>query len=254
MTDFHPDSALVEAVHPSPNEGERRDRKAVNAIILHYTGMASAAAALARLCDPKAEVSCHYLIGPDGRLLQLVAEARRAWHAGKSFWAGEADMNSVSIGIELANGGHDFDLPAYPEPQIAALVALCKDIGSRHAIDARRILAHSDVAPLRKRDPGERFPWSVLAAAGIGHYVPPRPLGEDTPLRRGASGARVEELQDMLATYGYEIAVSGHYGETSEAIVAAFQRHFRQELVDGNADLSTIETLKDLLAARDRAP
>ncbi len=253
MTGFDPDSALVRAVRPSPSHGERHG-KSPDAIILHYTGMETEEAALARLCEPAAEVSCHYAIGASGAILQLVPEARRAWHAGKSYWAGEKDINSVSIGIELMNGGHDFGMPAYPAAQIAALIGLCRDIGSRLAIPATRILAHSDVAPFRKRDPGEHFPWGQLAAAGVGHYVAPQPLGEDAPLKRGSSGEKVEGLQGMLAIYGYDISVTGLYGKKTEVIVAAFQRHFRPSLVDGRADRSTVSTLKELLATRPKEP
>ncbi|QXX76364.1 N-acetylmuramoyl-L-alanine amidase [Methylovirgula sp. HY1] len=252
MTGFAPDSALVKVVRASPNHGERADNKAPDSIILHYTGMATEEAALDRLCDPAAEVSCHYAIRADGEIVQLVPEGRRAWHAGKSYWTGDRDMNSVSIGIELMNGGHDFDLPAYPEAQIAALIALCRDVGSRHAILPSRVLAHSDIAPFRKRDPGEHFPWRQLAEAGVGHYVSPLPPGDGAPLKRGSSGEAVEGLQGMLAIYGYDISVTGLYGKKTEVIVAAFQRHFRPSLVDGKADRSTIGTLRELMATRPR--
>jgi len=205
---FCADSALVKAVHPSPNRGARRS-PAPDAIILHYTGMASAEAALLRLCDPAAEVSCHYLILEDGGICQLVAEDERAWHAGRPFWAGEPDMNSASIGIELANSGPDFGSPPFAEAQIAATIALAHDIIARRRIAPQRILAHSDVAPLRKADPGEAFPWARLAMAGIGHYIEPAPLGSDAPLQRGSTGGQIEELQRMLARYGYEIGVTG---------------------------------------------
>jgi N-acetylmuramoyl-L-alanine amidase len=252
MTGFDPDSGLVTAVHPSPNQGERKDDKVADSIILHYTGMDSDAAALARLCDSAAEVSSHYVIGADGAILQLVPESRRAWHAGKSYWAGERDMNSVSIGIELMNGGHDFGTPPYPPAQIDALIALCQDIAARHAILSSRILAHSDIAPFRKRDPGEYFPWGELAAAGVGHLVVAPPAGKDAPLKRGSSGEKVEGLQGMLAIYGYDISVTGLYGKKTEVVVAAFQRHFRQSLVDGTADAETVATLRELLATRPR--
>jgi N-acetylmuramoyl-L-alanine amidase len=245
MTGFKPDSLLAKA-HPSPNHGERRGMTP-DAIILHYTGMASGAAALAHLCDPASEVSAHYFIDANGGILQLVPEARRAWHAGQSFWAGETDMNSASIGIEIQNGGHEFGATAYPEAQIDALIALCRDIMSRHAIAPSRVLAHSDIAPGRKIDPGEYFPWGALAAAGIGHYVRPHPIGDDMPLETGAKGEKVEELQAMLAAYGYDIDASGHYDKKTEQVVAAFQRHFRPARVDGKADRSTMETLGDLL-------
>jgi N-acetylmuramoyl-L-alanine amidase len=250
MTGFDPDNGLVKAVHPSPNHGARRI-KGPDSIVLHYTGMASGAAALARLCDPAAEVSAHYFIDEDGGIVQLVPEARRAWHAGQSCWAGQQDMNSASIGIELQNGGHEFGAPAYPEAQIEAVIALCRDImGRRAELMPWRILAHSDIAPGRKIDPGEYFPWKKLAEAGVGLYVPPHPIGGDVPLGRGAAGEKVEGLQKMLAAYGYAINVSGQYDETTEKVVAAFQLHFRPARVDGRADRSTRETLRDLLAAR----
>ncbi|MGB7126737.1 MAG: N-acetylmuramoyl-L-alanine amidase [Methylovirgula sp.] len=246
MTAFHPDSPLVRRVHPSPNHAPRRGK--LDLILIHYTGMASGAAALARLCDPAAEVSAHYFIAEDGDILQLVPEARRAWHAGESCWAGETDINSASIGIEIQNGGHAFGAPAYPKAQIEAVIALCRDIAHRRAIAPARILAHSDVAPGRKIDPGEYFPWSELAKEGVGHYVRPHLIGEDVPLAPGAVGAKVAALQEMLAVCGYDTSVSGAYDTKTVNAVAAFQRHFRPARVDGKADQSTIETLGDLLA------
>jgi N-acetylmuramoyl-L-alanine amidase len=245
MHGFRPDSALVTAIHASPNHGPRR--RGVDALILHYTGMASAEAALQRLCDPAAEVSCHYLIYEDGSIQQLVEEKRRAWHAGQSFWAGERDMNSASIGIEIANGGPDFGSPPFADAQIDAVIALAHDIIARHKIPPPRILAHSDIAPLRKADPGEYFPWRRLAKAGIGHFVEPVAIGDDRPLARGAAGEGVEELQRLLTRYGYEVDGTGHYDARTEAVVTAFQRHFRPERVDGRADRSTVATLRGLL-------
>jgi N-acetylmuramoyl-L-alanine amidase len=250
MAGFDPDSSLVSAVCVSPNHGERREAKRPDAIILHYTGMETGAAALARLCDPASEVSCHYLVEEDGRILQLVPEAQRAWHAGKSYWAGERDLNSASVGIEIVNGGHDFGSPAYPDAQIAAVIALCKDIAVRRKILPARILAHSDIAVGRKQDPGEYFPWDRLAAAGVGHYVAPAPLEADVPLDQGARGENVARLQEMFAAYGYEVAVTGHYDKATEQAVAAFQRHFRPARIDGRADRSTIATLRALLERR----
>jgi N-acetylmuramoyl-L-alanine amidase len=248
MSEFFPDSALVKQVRPSPNHGSRRIAMP-DAIILHYTGMASAEAALARLCDPEAEVSCHYLVFENGDIVQLVPETRRAWHAGKSLWAGEDDMNSASIGIELANGGHDFGAPPFPAEQIDAVIALCRDINTRRKIAPHRILGHSDIAPFRKIDPGEIFPWARLAQAGIGHYIEPMAVEGGTVLERGDRGPEVETLQKTLAAYGYGIAVTGSFDLKTEGVVAAFQRHFRPERVDGRADLSTRATLKALLAS-----
>lgn len=217
------------------------------AIVLHYTGMETGAAALERLRDPASEVSAHYVVEEDGRIFQLVPEDRRAWHAGKSFWDGETDVNSASIGIEIVNGGHDFGSPAFPDAQIEAVIALCRDIAQRHGIEPQNVLAHSDIAPGRKADPGELFPWAKLAAAGIGHYVPPRPLGSDMGLSLGDEGAEVWDLQRKLVAYGYGLDVTGVYDDKTEKVVSAFQRHFRPARIDGKADLSTRKTLDDLL-------
>jgi N-acetylmuramoyl-L-alanine amidase len=246
---FTPDSRLVAAVAASPNR-DARAGGAPDMILLHYTGMASADAALARLGDPTAKVSCHYLVHEDGRIVQLVPEARRAWHAGESSWAGESDINSRSIGIEIVNPGHDLGYPDFPPAQIAALIALCRDIAARHGIRVDRVLAHSDVAPLRKQDPGEKFPWDALHGKGVGHLVAPVPISPGPALARGDRGEAVLMLQSMLARYGYAVPVTGEYDAATEAVVAAFQRHFRRARVDGIADASTLATLRDLLAAR----
>ncbi|MCC2112049.1 MAG: N-acetylmuramoyl-L-alanine amidase, partial [Hyphomicrobiales bacterium] len=153
---------------PSPNFGPRRGGRAPDMILLHYTGMDDDDEALDWLCDPRSEVSAHYFVGADGTIVQLVDEAQRAWHAGEGSWGGEDDINSLSIGIEIANAGHEFGLPGFPAPQIAAVIALCGAITARHGIRPERVLGHSDVAPGRKADPGEKFPWKDLAAAGIG--------------------------------------------------------------------------------------
>ena len=242
-----PDSPVATRIFPSPNHGERTC--GVDSIILHYTGMPTGEEALQRLCNPIAEVSCHYFVWEDGHTLQLVPESRRAWHAGKGFWAGQTDMNSASIGIEIVNPGHEGDSPAFPDKQIDAVIALCKDICARHAIAPQRVLAHSDIAPIRKRDPGELFPWDKLHAAGIGHWVKPHAIAGGRFFERGLHGQPVEALQAMLALYGYGVEINGHYDEATESVVRAFQRHFRPEKVDGIADASTIMTLRDLIAA-----
>jgi len=248
---FLANSLHVTEVRESPNHGDRKSGR-VDALILHYTGMASGAGALERLCDPASQVSAHYVVEEDGRILQLVPEARRAWHAGQSFWAGERDMNSASIGIEIVNPGHDGGMPGFPQPQIEAVIRLCKDILARHDIPATKVLAHSDIAPDRKIDPGEIFPWGKLAAAGVGHYVKPYPIEEGPILQRGMTGVDVEKLQAMLAMYGYGLRVSNLYGPKTESVVKAFQRHFRPERVDGITDRSTHETLRALMASRPR--
>ncbi|WP_084705139.1 N-acetylmuramoyl-L-alanine amidase [Beijerinckia mobilis] len=249
---FTGDSPLVKEVRPSPNHGDRKGRQP-DAIILHHTAMASGEAALERLCDPASEVSAHYLIWEDGRITQLVPEHRRAWHAGRSYWGGERDMNSVSIGIELVHPGPEAGDPPYPEAQIAATIALCLDIMNRRSISPIRVLAHSDIAPDRKDDPSAHFPWARLADAGIGLYVPPVPVTDGPRYESGEHGQHIETLQSLFAIFGFGLTITNLYGVKTEAVVRAFQRHFRPALVDGVADGSTIETLKALLAARSGA-
>jgi N-acetylmuramoyl-L-alanine amidase len=241
------DSALASAFLPSPNHGERQGFARPNCIILHYTGMATARGALDLLRDPKSEVSSHYFLDEGGAILQLVPEARRAWHAGVGQWKGQRDLNSASIGIEIVNPGHDGGLPPFSEAQIAATIALLRDIASRHAIRPERILAHSDIAPQRKRDPGERFPWDVLARAGVGHWVSPAEISGPPLFRAKEEGPPIRALQAMLALYGYGLEMTGVYDAPTRIVVAAFQRHFRPERVDGEADASTIQTLRALI-------
>jgi N-acetylmuramoyl-L-alanine amidase len=240
-TDFK--SARVVA---SPNHDARKH--AIDMLVLHYTAQSSRDA-LARLCDGahSARVSSHYLVHEDGRIDQLVAEARRAWHAGVSSWEGARDVNSRSIGIEIVNPGHEFGYPDFPDQQIDAVIALCRDIVARRHIRADRVVAHSDIAPARKIDPGEKFPWGRLAAAGIGLWVEPAPIAEGPALAPGARGDTVAELQRLLARYGYGIEVSGDFDTATAEIVTAFQRHFRPARVDGIADVSTVDTLRRLL-------
>jgi N-acetylmuramoyl-L-alanine amidase len=233
---------------PSPNFGPRAAGKPVDILLLHYTGMPSAEGALAWLCDPRSEVSSHYFVFEDGRVVRMVAEQDRAWHAGKSFWAGETDINSRSIGIEIANPGHAFGYRPFPLAQIGALIGLCRGILARHPIPPERVLAHSDVAPLRKDDPGELFPWGELHAAGIGRWVPPERIAEGQRLRLGDAGPAVADLKRRFRRYGYGLGAESQFDDETAAVVRAFQRHFRPALVDGIADLSTIRTLDRLLA------
>ena len=237
---------------PSPNFGARRDGRSPDMIILHYTGMETADGALKWLCTPESEVSCHYFVHEDGRIEQLVREADRAWHAGRSVWKGETDINSASIGIEIANAGHPGGLPDFPEAQVAAVIELCRDCGERWDIAPERVLAHSDVAPIRKVDPGEKFPWGRLHAAGVGHWVEPTAVTGGRFFLEGDAGQPVEALQTMLSLYGYGTEINGVYCGKTAGDVAAFQRHFRQERVDGIADFSTIDTLHRLLSALPR--
>jgi len=238
-----PDTPHAADFRPSPNHGARL--RPISSLILHYTGMPTAAAALEQLTRVESQVSSHYFVDEDGTILQLVPEARRAWHAGRSFWAGEEDLNSASIGIEIVHPGHD-DPRSFPDRQIEAVAALCRDICARQGIAPRRVLGHSDIAIGRKIDPGEFFPWKALAEQGVGHYVAPAPIVGGAALETGASGAEVRDLQKALADYGYRIDVSGDYDEASAAVVAAFQRHFRPVLIDGRADSSTLTTLRAL--------
>ena len=229
---------------PSPNFDARKVPPDI--LLLHYTGMPTGEAALARLCDAAAKVSAHYLVEEDGRIFALVAEERRAWHAGVSFWKGERDINGRSIGIEIVNPGHEFGYRAFPDAQITGLVELIADIRGRWEIDDARILAHSDVAPARKEDPGELFPWKRLAEAGHGLWAEPA-AAPGAPLKEGDDGAGVFALQAGLTRLGYDSAPSGTYDAETATIVRAFQRHWRQSKVDGVADGETRARLIALL-------
>ncbi|AWM86422.1 N-acetylmuramoyl-L-alanine amidase [Microvirga sp. 17 mud 1-3] len=245
-----PETTVAAKVFPSPNHGERKDGRRPDMLILHYTGMPDAGEALQWLCNPISQVSAHYFVFEDGRVIQMVPEARRAWHAGASYWDGETDLNSRSIGIEIANPGHPGGLPPFPDAQIDSVAALARDIVSRWRIPPTRVLAHSDVAPGRKVDPGELFPWHRLHEAGVGHWVAPASIRDGRFFARGDEGMPIEALQAMLTMYGYGLKISGVFDENTEKVVAAFQRHFRPERVDGVADASTITTLRDLIATR----
>lgn len=250
MSAFPPDSFIVADVAPSPNVDERKGGPP-DLLLLHYTGMQTGEAALERLTTAESRVSAHYVVFEDGRVVQCVPETLRAWHAGVSSWAGEADINSRSIGIEVVNPGHEFGYQDFPLRQIAALIALCRSILMRWPISADRVLAHSDVAPSRKQDPGEKFPWELLSESGVGHWVRAAPLNLDgVKLHPGDRGEAVMRLQRMLAAYGYGIAETGHYDDATRDVVTAFQRHFRQARVDGIADPSTLMTLRALADTR----
>jgi len=234
---------------PSPNHGERLRGRKPDILLLHYTGMGSAESAFDWLRTPESQVSSHYIVFEDGAVHQLVAESRRAWHAGRSEWKGEGDINSASIGIEIVNPGHPGGCPDFPDVQIEAVTELCLDCATRWSIAPERVLAHSDVAPARKRDPGERFPWQRLHEKGVGHWVAPGELRSGRFLQKGEAGEPIQALQSMLALYGYPVEINGVFDEATEQVVIAFQRHFRPARVDGVADVSTIETLHRLIAA-----
>jgi N-acetylmuramoyl-L-alanine amidase len=195
-------------------------------LIIHYTGMKTAQAALDRLCDPASEVSAHYLVEEDGTIWRLVADDRRAWHAGRAFWAGTTDINSRSIGIELANPGHEYGYRPFPHAQMASLEHLCRGILTRFPIPSHLVLGHADVAPGRKLDPGELFDWQRLAAAGIGLWPDCAP-------------AEPGDFATDMRLYGY--------ADDSTESVAAFQRHFRPAAVTGIADAETVGRLRNLI-------
>jgi N-acetylmuramoyl-L-alanine amidase len=214
----------------SPNFDQRR--LPVTMVVLHYTGMADAEAAIARLCDPEAKVSAHYLIDEQGQILAMVDETLRAWHAGASFWRGITDVNSASVGVELVNPGHDFGYRPFPIPQMAALMRLLPEIVARHAIAPANVVGHSDVAPARKTDPGELFDWALLADRGL---ATPRPRDDITDPGWDDAGVAA-----ALARYGYAV-------DDQQATIRAFQRRFRPEAVTGLADAETRSILNQLL-------
>ena len=226
----------------SPNHDARPDGSAIDILVLHYTGMKTAEEALARLCDPAARVSAHYTIDRDGRIYAHVPEERRAWHAGVSYWAGETNVNARSIGIELVNPGHEFGYVPFPPEQIEALIDLCGGILQRHPIPAARVLGHSDVAPARKADPGELFPWRQLSEFGIGVWPSRLGNGRGVPL-----GGTKEAFCDALARFGYGTPPQVVW--PLERTVAAFQRHFRPSCINGIADAECETVLAALLDA-----
>ncbi len=200
---------------PSPNFDERREGAEPSLLILHYTGMKTAQAALERLTDEASKVSAHYTVDEDGTIYRHVAEDKRAWHAGKSFWRGETDINSHSIGIEMVNPGHVHGYRAFPEAQIESVLALCLEIMERHTI--KEVLAHSDISPERedKKDPGELFPWAKLAEKGVGVWL-------ETRLEQGLDGIRMKAGK-ALFDCGYNAE------DFPEECLLAFQRHFVPE-------------------------
>ncbi|MEM9667648.1 MAG: N-acetylmuramoyl-L-alanine amidase [Pseudomonadota bacterium] len=235
---------IVERI-ASPNWNDRKT--GIDMLMLHYTGMETGEAALDRLRDPDAAVSAHYMVWDDGRITQLVDEDKRAWHAGVGTWQGDHDLNSHSIGIEIVNGGHnvplaDGTLPPYPDVQTTALMTLAVDIVERHAIPQSRIVGHSDVAPGRKIDPGEHFPWAMLADKGLGIW-PDRPTGGEmmgAGLGVRDSGASVERLQAALQRIGYGVEITAFFDAQTSLAVEAFQRRWQPERVTGEAGWLTI--------------
>ncbi len=239
---------LVVKDAPSPNFDSRRAPP--DMLVLHYTGMKTAREAIARLRAPEAKVSAHYVVDEDGSIVRLVDEARRAWHAGQGAWKGETDCNAASIGIEIVNPGHEFGYRDFPDAQIDAVISLISDIRTRWTIPDARIIGHSDLAPGRKQDPGERFPWKRLA--GVGHGLWFEPAAERTaalgvPLGVGDEGLGVVVLRAGLHRLGYALTPGGDYDEATRLTVEAFQRHWRPSRVDGIADGETRATLMGVL-------
>ena len=222
---------------PSPNFDTRPVATPVDILLMHYTGMETGKAALERLCDPAARVSSHYTVDEDGTIFRHVPEECRAFHAGISYWAGATDINARSIGIEIVNPGHEWGYRSFPDVQIDAVIRLSKDILARHPVPPERIIGHSDVAPARKQDPGELFPWQRLAEEGVGLW----PAGTD--------GVLAVAFADGLRAYGYGIQPEGH--ATLEQAIIAFQRHFRPARIDGIADKECEGILAALLTELD---
>lgn len=243
VADTRCDCATREAV----NFGDRGAHLDIDILLLHYTGMESAQAAINWLCIEESGVSCHYVVEEDGAIWQLVPEKFRAWHAGASKWQGEVDTNSRSIGIEIVNPGHGNGYPDFPEKQIDAVIELSKDIVARNHIPARNVLAHSDVAPGRKLDPGEKFPWQTLFENGLGLWVE-EDVNTETFLKAGERSQAVAAAQSLLAAYGYGLDITGHNNEESVKHIEAFQRHFRPSIINGVLDKGTFSTLERLVA------
>lgn len=246
-------NALSVIDRPSPNFDART--RVVDLIVLHYTGMQDAETALRRLTDPAPvsggypgpwqkhdvapdaplpPVSSHYVVDEAGQVFRVVEEESRAWHAGVSSWRGEGDVNSRAIGIEIVNGGHDFGLPDYPDAQIASVIALVRDILERRKLHPAAVVAHSDIAPERKLDPGEKFPWRRLAEAGAAIWP------GDAPALDNADADPILELQERLARIGYSVTATGVIDSATKAALTAFQRHFRPRRIDGVADEETL--------------
>lgn len=219
--------------YPSPNFDARPPGAAIDTIVLHYTDMESAEAALKRLADAQAKVSAHYLVGEDGAVYRMVEDAKRAWHAGESYWRGVRGVNATSIGIEIDNAGHSHGTPGFPEVQMEAVLALTRMLKETHGIADRNVIGHSDIAFLRKQDPGEKFDWAWLARHGVGVFpFTAKPI-HGPELAKGDSGTAVMKLQQSLANWGYGLKIDGRFAEKTEACVIAFQRHYRPEGVTG---------------------
>jgi len=220
---------------PSPNFNDRK--LPVSMLVMHYTGMIDGASAIRRLTSSDSGVSSHYVINEDGTVLRLVDEGKRAWHAGASYWRGVTDVNSASIGIEIVNPGHEFGYRPFPDDQVSAVVRLANEICKRHDIPRANVVGHSDVAPARKQDPGELFPWDKLARLNLALTRPERAVTDP--------GWTDSAFLIALERFGYDI-------ENKLAVVVAFQRRFRPELIDGTIDGQSRAILFRLLLDREQ--
>jgi len=243
--------SIVIVERPSPNHDDRpvaAEKGGVDMLVLHYTGMRSGEEAIERLSDPAARVSAHYVIEEDGSVFRLVPEERRAWHAGVSFWQGRRGLNDVSVGIEIVNPGHEWGYRPFPPAQMNAVRTLSSQIIARHGIPADRVVAHSDIAPDRKQDPGELFDWPGLARAGIGLWP-----GDDAVQAEPApeEPVTVRAMQARLAAFGYDCPQTGEADAATRIVMAAFQRRFRPARIDGQPDAECFARLGRLLALRD---
>jgi len=227
---------------PSPNFDERT--LPISLLVLHYTGMETGVIALERMCDPEAKVAAHYMVEEDGRVFRLIDESKRAWHAGVSSWGGETNINSASIGIEIVNGGHDFGLPDFPSEQIKAVISLCQDVMKRNNISDFGVVAHSDIAPTRKQDPGEKFPWAKLADANIGIWPEVKTKDQRILLSKQDNHEnQIKRVQGALKYLGYGIGVNGNLDSATLSVIETFQRRYRPFKVDGLLDVETLALL-----------
>ena len=244
-------SALVDHIQIAANFEPRVGFDAPALIVLHYTGMESGRAAVDWLCNPISKVSCHYLVDVDGTIYQMVDEGLRAWHAGQSSWQGVYDINSMSIGIEIQNPGHVAGCPAFPQQQMDRVISLCLDIMARHGLAPEQVVAHSDIAPGRKIDPGEAFDWLALARAGIGlHVLHSKAACPDPVYREGENCEDIADSQRALSSLGYGLDTNGRFDKKTRIVIEAFQRRYRPSQVSGVIDGQTLDIINRLRAVQ----
>lgn len=247
FTPDHPSAIVCE----SPNYNDRRH--SLDMLVLHYTGMENGEKALKWLCMKESQVSSHYLVMEDGQIYQMVPETKRAWHAGVSSWERQEDLNSRSIGIEIVNAGHEFGLPDYPQIQIQAVLKLSQDILSRWPVPPHRVVGHSDIAPSRKRDPGEKFPWKFFFENGVGLWAQEIEKSE-VFLRIGERGNNVSQLKHRFKEFGYGVSDGDEFDQSFKQVVSAFQRRFLPDSVTGDVCTATAEKLDMLIEQKQNFP